>query len=337
MDVANFIGLTDIELQNCSVIRFPMLNGLELHSKEETIDLYLQNESAVRELGLSTIRVFRTEPYFFMPRGYTSDVTEAHIIAAFDRDRNIIGSIVPFLWFVKDNSVNWRAQVFTIKGGNLDGTILNLVSFTNSRGEHEKVGFTGEEMQIAFDYWCLYNKLSEVQKQSSVLPDEASESGFATSRYYKIEHNDKNAIDRVVEFLTLARTTSFLGVKVSFYISILEVLFGERIETAHKVCERTALYIGTTFEDRKAIYKQIGQAYDFRSAYIHGGTFEKKEKNDKAYKVAQQRTICTELDTLLRKLLIKVLVEDHNHFLKVGDQRSEYFKALLFQRDYTLQ
>src|SRR5205814_574151 len=76
---------------------------------------------------------------------------------------------------------------------------------------------------------------------------------------------------RAQYFCQAARSEADLGVKISLYMTCLEILFSnDASELAHKLSERIACFLATDPKQRKAIFGTIKRAYNIRSKVVHG-------------------------------------------------------------------
>ncbi|VTP91788.1 HEPN domain-containing protein [Sphingobacterium daejeonense] len=134
---------------------------------------------------------------------------------------------------------------------------------------------------------------------------------------YKIE----NRIEKAMSFLSSARSTPHLPQKITHYMAILECLFStDGNEIIHKVSERTAFYLEGTTTERIAIYMAVKNAYNIRYKFVHG---------DKPPKTHEQLcVIATEVDAIIRRVLKKLILNDHITFLQ--KDLNQYFNKLIF-------
>ena len=132
-----------------------------------------------------------------------------------------------------------------------------------------------------------------------------------------------NRLQRAWMFLRSARTENFLPIKISFYMSLLEALFlSQGTEISHKLGERTALFLGGDTESKIKNYDIIKSAYDIRSKFMHGDILKKTNES--------LINISTNVDSLIRKILIKAINEESNLFKLNQEDFEGYFKKILF-------
>jgi hypothetical protein len=227
-----------------------------------------------------------------------------------------------FLWFVKDNSIS----IDELYGHFLEKNTLtwrdNHMDCSNSDGSFRNVEFTEEELRTATN---LLTKFAEICPNVSLGPhigESYQDNETAVKSridIYKIQ----NCIERGIAFLHTARGISHVPQKITHYMSILECLFSlDSNEVVQKVCERTAYYIGKNKEERIQIFKTVKDSYDIRSKFVHG------QKTTKSADVICR--LSTEVDEIIRKVLIKVISKDHEIFLKDDKDRRGYLNQLIF-------
>ena len=126
-------------------------------------------------------------------------------------------------------------------------------------------------------------------------------------------------------FLTLARSNSFLPLKISFYIAILETLFTtDNNEVTHKVSERISFYLSDKL-NKLNTFKIVKECYGIRSKFVHGQKLDRKYDND----ALKEKS--SELDDIIRILLNKVILEESDMFLSNDHILNESFNKLIFR------
>ena len=132
---------------------------------------------------------------------------------------------------------------------------------------------------------------------------------------------------RALEFVTAARESPNLAVKLANYCSALETLFTtDAAELAHKLAERTALFLGERGHDRRAVFATVKRAYSIRSKTVHGDTLAQKQLDDLP-------ALSVSYDSLLRAVLNAIL-DDEALRTQVFDVHAtepleEFFQKLL--------
>lgn len=132
--------------------------------------------------------------------------------------------------------------------------------------------------------------------------DRSEETRFVEfwKRYTSVSH--KSSIGLALNRWGLATDRFEVGDKLIDYWIALEALFNPDLksELRFTAALRIAAYIGTTADERKSIFKDMKQSYDYRSNIVHGSAVT-KEKISKA--IAETRSY-------LRRTLLKILESD---------------------------
>jgi hypothetical protein len=131
------------------------------------------------------------------------------------------------------------------------------------------------------------------------LSDKNYESGQATALGHKTLR-----YQRFRYFISAARQTTDIGLKISQYITALEALVSSSsTEVTHQVSERIACLLEPPGSDRIDDYKRIKQAYGFRSKVVHGSTIKEGQFD-------QLRDTSDYLDKACRILTIKYVTDE---------------------------
>ncbi|GAB2780627.1 hypothetical protein GCM10027275_25240 [Rhabdobacter roseus] len=236
-----------------------------------------------------------------------------------------IAAYINLLWLIKDNSV-CSTQCWL----NVDGKISRNSRrdfFSNCNGTYCDVAFSLAELNKVVashkrltefiskkDYGNNINLDDPILRSPSINP---SDLNFAKYIY--------NRVERAFKFLHLARSHSFLPMKISFYIVILECLFTtENHEITHKVSERATIYLGGDKNVKLNNFKRIKEAYDIRSKYMHGQALKKNIDYNELCRISKST------DDIVRKILNKVLFEDGEIFMKKDDELASHYNTLIF-------
>ncbi|MED3888003.1 hypothetical protein [Priestia aryabhattai] len=199
------------------------------------------------------------------------------------------------LWIIKDNSVSIPLGIYhnnSIGGG---FPMTKNVMISNSRGAYNTLVFSKEEFQKANEWLDV---LAEYFIEDTVVEREYSDYNNLNS---DINHNT-NSFKRALTYIEQARSTSFLPAKIAHYISVLETLFVVTDSNTYKTPERTAVFLGGPKEERSNVFKIVKDSYKVRSSYVHGSDIAKKLNKKLDH-------ISSDLDSVLRKVLIKFLTE----------------------------
>ena len=63
-------------------------------------------------------------------------------------------------------------------------------------------------------------------------------------------------------------------------------------ERRHRLAIRGAWLLGETFEQRKAYFRSLRDAYDFASSVLHAGTLKRKDREARARVLTEAQDIC---------------------------------------------
>jgi hypothetical protein len=229
-------------------------------------------------------------------------------------------------WFVKDNSF----IVETLYLGNLENDNLFKSSrnswYFSAKGENSEILLTEEELEEIIDW---QKKLHDYLVSDEIVPfeplsfEEEIRGGIKNRQTNKL--NESNRITKALNFIQVARRESFLPMKITSYIGAMESLFDVDFELSHQVSERAAKLIGGDIDKRLDNYSIVKNAYDIRSKYVHGSSFNKKLTEEKL------RILSTELDKLIRNLLKKVIIEYPEIGTMNKEELSLWFRKLILQ------
>lgn len=308
-----------------SVINFTF-NHCVLSEDLELLNNIINNEKFVFTFGLISYRELTSNPYFTTVYQIDNEPLDYRKQVEMNTSEAISSSLqmlIFCLWFVRDNSAN-VSNVYTYVPEMFEGHVRSRETiFSTAKGEYISLIFNTQEIETAV---MICNKITELQavKQSE---DETIEepNSVRLGGYESILYNSLSRIDRAYLFLMLARSKSYLPLKISFYVAILECLFTtDNNEVSHKVTERTTLYLGGDEQSRLENFKLIKTAYGIRSKFVHGQQLEKKFKTK-----SDLVDISVQIDSLLRELLTKIIIKDSDLFLQSDDKLNDWFTKLI--------
>jgi len=288
--------------------------------------------AAVGTIDLNTIRRLVTVSYSgdisSLQNGWALKCPHPHPISATLNSH--VNRALSYLWFIKDNSV--YSQNCYVHSPELNNCFRNVRSMmiSNSAGEYSDTYFTLDELSQLDD-------LSKRIKSVSSFDPTNLEPGFpfsldnpavASAHNYQNYNNSINRLTRALRFLDLARSTSYLPQKISFYMSILECLFTtDSSEVTHKVSERASCFLGGIKSDKRDRFTYIKLAYKIRSTYLHGQVFKADLHSRNEWVV-----ISLKIDSLIREVLRKIIFGDPAVFLeKKNDLLEKMFDEMLFE------
>jgi hypothetical protein len=137
-----------------------------------------------------------------------------------------------------------------------------------------------------------------------------------------------NRIERFIYFLQATRKEAHLPSKIAMYCTLLETLLStDTTEITHKISERAARLLGSTFEERNDIFNFIKRAYSIRSSTVHGDKISKNLRD-----LEKQKEIALQFDQYLRNLFL-LIIED-NEILKIfkednNEKLNKWFNRLI--------
>ncbi|HEY0356591.1 MAG TPA: hypothetical protein VGC29_10325 [Flavisolibacter sp.] len=296
-------------------------------SSDYALDSNIFTEHLLRQAGEIPLREFCNYPFIYG----IFDLEEGEDLFRFIHScHSRLHQFINCLWFVKNCSVN-VGYCYTFSPDNKH-VLCNTkqASFSNYNGGTEEVQIFKKDLEYAEN---IYNKMLGMASDDSKIELPKIEYDFTKPRpvtsdgpYHYKDYNKNNRIERAFSFLTMARTNSFLPLKIALTMSLLECLFTtDRQEVTHKVCERVAVYVGGSFEEKIANYKTIKEAYDIRSGFFHGQDIDKKKDN----RINLQKS-SKNVDDLLRLVMNKVILEDSKVFNNSDENRKNYFFKMIF-------
>jgi hypothetical protein len=295
-------------------------NGFELSQSREVIAGNFNDKSFVEQIGKLATQEFNF-PFFWNSHLTADDTDISHQSFLSETYIESLNLFVMFLWFIKDNSVNTSNLLTYLPSRTYTFTKFKNNLYSNATGKYEMTSFSYDELMETskiFDIYTKYSTGEYIERQSLNNIDPGA---FNFKAY-----NKNNRIERVINFLIIARTKSFLPLRIAFYMTVFESLFTTDFsELSHKIAERTALYVSGSPEVKMKNYNVVKRAYDVRSKYFHGQVLA-KNKDD----INNLIQLSTDIDSLLRTILKKVLIEDSELFL--GNNLQLFLDELIFQR-----
>ena len=217
-----------------------------------------------------------------------------------------LGSMLAFIvnmWVVKDNAVCFDRGWLYINNGDSsychNNTHGNRIS--NSRGDFNAIEFSSEELKYA-----------RLPKTSVIFPN--YDSGLPTALGHKTLR-----YQRFTYFISGARQTNDIGLKIAEYITALEALVSSSTtEVTHQVAERVACLLEPPGDARLDDYRQIKQAYNLRSKVVHGASLKESQ-------FAQLKDISNYLDNACRILTIKYVTNEEKFGDSIESQEIDAF------------
>jgi len=260
---------------------------------------------------------------------------DAYVYATFDREidldkreerlsilNKLIMHTISFLdclWLLKDNAANMELAFLEIKidqyQSNVSSNSWTHYKFDANGNADRNVLFCREEIR----------PLREFYRKSFLLPQECD----TLNQYTNFQPYGKSFgnISRAFYFLSAARTTPYLPVKIAHYCSCLETLFFRVIqELSFKLPLRVACFLSDSPDNKLRIFKQLRNAYNIRSTSVHGLAVKPDIK--------VITDISCDTDQLVRLVINKILKNEKicNLFNEAKDvDFNEYMEKLIFK------
>ncbi len=217
------------------------------------------------------------------------------------------------LWLIKDSSVNLDTGFLIVQGqpGEFHSN-RRAVHFGAANGDDDvPQEFTRDELKAAGSYFAQrMDEAEHIKGDEQIGPFKGS-----------------TRLQRALYWLEAARGQAHLPVRIALYCTCLETMLStDTFEVTHKVAERTAVFLGTTLEEKLEIFGQVKEAYNGRSSSIHGDVLRHKSTSENL------RSISVQSDELVRRAMRKVLENDDlkRTFAADKEQVDAYFAQLIF-------
>jgi hypothetical protein len=322
MDDTKIIGICNVH--NITISTFPnfKLNNMILSQDQNFFSSMFNPTSFSNMWGSVALKTFTpfSLPFFYInwtvPGGVDRLTSENCL--------NEISVFLMALWFVKDCSVNSDAFYTYLSDTKSHYRRIEDSYFSNCVGLFEQSIFDKKDFEKGVKIHEKLLKLISIDLSKENISAVSNELGYTVSQGNFLQYNKRNRINRAFSFLQMARSNSFLPTKIAFYICIYECLFTTEIsEVSHKVAERVSLFLGESFEEKKAFYKVIKDGYDVRSKYFHGQPL-KKDGVDRLKEVSRN------LDTLTRTAFNKIINLNDNYFLD-SSKHADFLNNIIFK------
>jgi hypothetical protein len=260
-----FTGLNQIELPATSKRGERFANYYQLTTDRVRIDDVIRPfAGGLGNVELSYLR--RGGAKALVYRISDQEVDEADINTSLNQllilDMKTVKALQFSLWVIKDNAacfdICWIAAVVLPTGlivnNNMWGTRQSCAN-----GAISAVHFDSEELRNA-------RLLSHAQASRISSHPASTMLGGETLRYQRFGY-----------FIDSARSASDVAMKIAQYCSGLEALVSTaQTELSHQVSERIAAILAVPGGKRIELFKQVKEAYGFRSKAVHGATFKPK-------------------------------------------------------------
>ncbi len=185
------------------------------------------------------------------------------------------------LWMQQDAATN-SEMAYLVYGagyGRIDSNFLG-VHFTNSKGRSPTVELTREELRRV--------RLLGTELLAQPTNSQDSVTQLTTSSPRPM---------RALYFVNGARAVNDLSIKIAHYCTAFETLLStSHSELAHQLSERVSFFLAKDGADRAAIYRQLKEAYGYRSKVVHGASISDR-------KVSELEAVATRCDDYARRLI----------------------------------
>lgn len=209
------------------------------------------------------------------------------------------------LWCVKDNAA-------CVENGFLDSPDYVSSRFwnlncTTADGTDCLTTFSREELRDA----------REIYRGTFGSTSEWTKNDLTEAMIREVIEPDASPYDRAMAFISAARSTSSLSVKIANYCSALEsLLITATTELNYRLAQRVAWLLGASIEERHKLIQQMKDCYDFRSKVVHGSyASAKKLRNDLLPAVRA-------CDTILRNVLGQLIQDKVLRAYVFGESKS---------------
>lgn len=231
------------------------------------------------------------------------------------------------LWFVKDNSVNIPSLYQHCESAEVTLSNTRCVFNSTAKGEYVESVFTAQEIQQASSWLDRISTFMNEHEKNDVLLEKIDVGGpHFQNNNKKLPYDQFGRIPRALLFVQLARKESFLPLKITGYVGVLETIFSsDNNEISHQIAERVSLFLNGNSEEKVENYQFIKKIYGMRSEYVHGAKFSSK-------KYAEMENVCPILDELVRRIMRKVLAE-YSYFNNASkNEITNTFLNMIFEK-----
>lgn len=265
----------------------------------------------------------------------TPEQFQEEYMQAFHYRATYVEALITFLWFVRDNSVGLLSTFGEIPDYKMvNGKSRSIVNY-NCAGDLGDTEFTPDEIIWTAKLTTIYSSITawkydkiDNTRMLYEYDDNGKPIRFIIPKVPdSFNYNEQTNIDRAINFLIIARNQNYLLYKIAYYMPILECLFSSKsAEITYRMANRVAHYLGGTEADKKHVFDYVNDGYNIRSRFIHGQEVAPVIlEKDNLIKLA------TEIDGIVRRVLIKVITEDSEIFTKYNStERDLYLDNLVF-------
>ncbi|RYE39060.1 MAG: hypothetical protein EOP48_26235, partial [Sphingobacteriales bacterium] len=253
---------------------FPIDDLILAQNQTDSLRGWLFSEELIKIAGTTFIEWFTKYPYLYS----IEDVNSLEQVPPkCEYYQSKINTLLSLLWFIKDNSANLFSLIGYIPEANHQVFHRSPKSaYSNSSGSYSDQSFTIEEIEKVARISQSIAKYSRPRTSVQRPPWDGTPS-ISDTKFHYLLYNENNRIEKALNFLNMARSNSFLPLKIALYFSVFEAIFTtDDAGLSHKIAERASLYLGGGFEEKIDNFKKIRKAYDIRSKFYHGQNLSNK-------------------------------------------------------------
>lgn len=310
-------------------VKFDVFN---LSNDDNTLINLFGSPDFIKNIGMIGFETLRRNPHFTSAEDVHYFLNKEVEIPErlSEKKAELLQMLMTCLWFIRDCCSNiGKLYVYN----STDKSVfyrMRTVFFSSSKGDYHSSIFSSDEIQYTIMILSKVIPLLEFDSrhETDLKKKKADKLGEITPGDFNFHrYNFTSRLQRAFMFLSMARSNSFLPLKISSYIEIFETLFTtDNSEVSHKVSERLAFYIGGNAVEKFENYKLMKTAYGIRSKFVHGQKLDRSIKS-----IDDLINISTKIDNLTRKLLTKIVLVDSSVFLQNDNDLNEYLSNIIFE------
>lgn len=293
---------------------FNLLDWTITNNKEFIIRNIPSIENIKNTHGLVCVEQILTKTLAFKP--YESEDNPNYIM---HNESSILNGLLSTIWVQFDNAIGtYKQYIQTIDGVNTFSNYRN--SFvTDSKGSYSLFHLKNDLINtINNDILLQYEYLFHL-----VDREKFNEPSTAFRAELENDFIKMNRIQRSFFLLNIARSNSFLPMKIAFYINVLEcLLLDNDAELSLRLQLFSASIIGKSREDKIFIRDIVNKSYNVRSKFFHGSVISLSKD--------ELQILSSQIDEIIRKILIKSKTIEEIINTKNNTIRADYFKSIIF-------
>lgn len=279
------------------------------------ISSYLDSE-LLQQIGFIEAGRIISNPTYFLLYEKLDEPYDVYL-SNFSGQNNAILSLG--FWLIKDCAVFSPIAFLLSNEEKVSKKDIKNIFYSNSQGNFNKSKFNKDEIIKAYSHVETLFSLFESPKAPTQKRYENHIMNPATT----VNYNDFENLHRALNFIVLARSTSILPQKVSYYIIALESIFGngETGDLTFKMSYRIPHFFDVPVEEKNEIHSVIKKAYNIRSKFLHGDKLDQKSKQ---HILEIQVEISTKIDDIIRRIINFII--DNESILDILNDRTSFHK-----------